>query len=42
GWALPENTKFGKKGSGKKIKTKVIDYLKQFFLNELLQDRFKN
>ncbi|CAG8479697.1 24430_t:CDS:1 [Cetraspora pellucida] len=41
GWALPENTKFSKKGSRKKIKTKVIDYLKQFFLNSNLNPKDK-
>ena len=33
GWAFPANAKFGKKGAGKKIKTKVVNLLKQFFLN---------
>ncbi|CAG8811100.1 16967_t:CDS:1, partial [Cetraspora pellucida] len=41
GWALLENTKFDKKGSRKKIKTKVIDYLKQFFLNGNLNPKDK-
>lgn len=41
GWALPGNTRFGKKGSGKKIKAKVVDYLKQFFLNGNLNPKDK-
>ncbi|CAG8731797.1 10575_t:CDS:2, partial [Gigaspora margarita] len=32
GWAFPDNSKFGKKG-GERIKKKVIELLKQFFLN---------
>ncbi|CAG8787752.1 35910_t:CDS:1, partial [Gigaspora margarita] len=40
-WALPENTRFGKKGSRKKIKAKVVDYLKQFFLNSNLNPKDK-
>ncbi|CAG8685266.1 6951_t:CDS:1, partial [Dentiscutata heterogama] len=32
-WALPKNTRFVKKSSGKKIKAKFVVYLKQFFLN---------
>ncbi|CAG8819715.1 17965_t:CDS:1, partial [Racocetra fulgida] len=41
GWALPGNTRFGKKGSGNKIKAKVADYLKQFFLNGNLNPKNK-
>ncbi|CAG8670498.1 16738_t:CDS:2, partial [Cetraspora pellucida] len=33
GWAFPANAKFEKKGTGKKIKAKVVSLLKQFFLN---------
>ncbi|CAG8713035.1 4783_t:CDS:1, partial [Racocetra fulgida] len=40
-WALPGNTKFGKKGGGKKIKTKVVNILKQFFLNDNLNPKDK-
>ena len=33
GWVFPANAKFGKKGKGKKIKAKIVNLLKQFFLN---------
>ncbi|CAG8798238.1 17442_t:CDS:2, partial [Gigaspora rosea] len=33
GWAFLTNAKFRKKGTGKKIKAKVVSLLKQFFLN---------
>ncbi|CAG8816035.1 34149_t:CDS:1, partial [Gigaspora margarita] len=41
GWALLGNTRFSKKGSGKKIKTKIVDYLKQVFLNGNLNPKDK-
>ncbi|CAG8755683.1 3538_t:CDS:2, partial [Cetraspora pellucida] len=38
-WAFSENAKFGKKRGGKKLKTKVVGFLKQFFLNENLNPK---
>ncbi|CAG8826010.1 38271_t:CDS:2, partial [Gigaspora margarita] len=39
--SLSENTRFGKKGSEKKIKAKIVDYLKQSFLNSNLYSKDK-
>ncbi|CAG8515725.1 6287_t:CDS:2 [Racocetra fulgida] len=36
GWASPTYAKFRKKGDEKRIKPKVVNILKQFFLNENL------
>ncbi|CAG8599399.1 11758_t:CDS:1, partial [Cetraspora pellucida] len=41
GWASPANAKFGKKGGGKRIKAKVVNFLKQFFLNGNLNPKDK-
>ncbi|CAG8757870.1 16741_t:CDS:1, partial [Dentiscutata heterogama] len=41
GWALPGNTRFGKKGIRNKIKTKVVSILKQLFLNSNLNPKDK-
>ncbi|CAG8810902.1 20079_t:CDS:2, partial [Gigaspora margarita] len=41
GWALLENTRFGKKGGRKKIKPKVVSILKQLFLNGNLNPKDK-
>ncbi|CAG8458672.1 12482_t:CDS:2 [Gigaspora margarita] len=41
GWAFSANTKFEKKGTGKKIKAKIITLLKQFFLNRNINPKDK-
>ncbi|CAG8535471.1 15362_t:CDS:2 [Dentiscutata heterogama] len=41
GWALPRNTRFGKKGVKNKIKIKVVSILKQPFLNSNLNPKDK-
>ncbi|CAG8834520.1 12837_t:CDS:1 [Gigaspora margarita] len=42
GWALKENMKLGKKGAGKHMTKKVIQYLQGFFLagNLKAEDRY--
>ncbi|CAG8718458.1 1697_t:CDS:2, partial [Racocetra fulgida] len=39
--AFPANAKFGKKGGGKRIRTEVINILKQLFLNGNLNPKDK-
>ncbi|RIB18412.1 hypothetical protein C2G38_2184637 [Gigaspora rosea] len=41
GWASSTNAKFRKKGGGKRIKPKVVNFLKQFFLNGNLNPKDK-